>query len=84
MKTIDRVKQHFKADRCEFLFYGSYMAIKVLPFKIDSKDAIERNFFDVLLLDSIDTSKWSDYYYDWIKDIESAVKINNIWYIRNK
>lgn len=72
MKTIDRVKQHFKADRVEFLFYGSYMAIKVLP-KIDRKDAIEKNFFDVLVLDSIDTSKWSDYYYDWIKDIEIAV-----------
>ena len=74
MKTLDRVKAHFKAYKVHFIQTGVYIALKVLPYKIDELEALERITIDSLLdLNTIDTSKWSDYFYNWLDDIYSAV-----------
>ena len=74
MKTLDRVKAHFKAYKVVFIQTGVYIALKILPYKIDELEAVERITIDGLLdLNTIDTSKWSDYFHDWLDDIDKAV-----------
>jgi len=74
MKTINRVKAHFKAYKAHFIQTGVYIALKVLPYKIDELEAVKRITIDGLLdLNTIDTSKWSSYFYNWIDDIGRAV-----------
>ena len=74
MKTLDRVKAHFKAYKVEFIQTGVYIAYKVLPYQIDELKAIEHITINGLLdLNTINTNTWSSYFYDWLDDISKAM-----------